>query len=47
MFRHTQPLLASDFQPMIVRAHRERGAAVAALLAGVSRWMAAVTLAKI
>ena len=47
MFRYTQPLLASDFQPMIVRAHRERSAVVAELIASVSRWMSAVALAKV
>lgn len=40
MFRYTQPLLAADFQPMIVRAHRERAALMADLIAAVSRLFA-------
>lgn len=40
MFRYTQPLLSADFQPMIVRAHRERGSVMSDLLAALSRLFA-------
>ena len=39
MLRQTPPCLATDFQPLIVLAHRRRSAVVASLFRDVARWV--------
>lgn len=39
MFAAAKPLLANDFQVLVVRAHRVRGAFVAGLLRQAARWI--------
>ena len=39
MFAVSHPVLARDFRPHIVTAHRVRGAVVAGLLKNVARWI--------